>query len=86
MRFEDTDGRDEPGHDEASALVELGRGVGERVHDVGDDVVDQPHIVALGHDADHRLGAGGPDDEAADLPSRDLPLSIALRTARLSSG
>src|SRR5438477_5451168 len=35
--------------------------------DVVDDGLDQLRIVAFGHDADERLGAGGPDDEAAGL-------------------
>src|SRR5512144_378034 len=45
----------------------LRRGVGERVHDVGDDRIDELHVVALGHDADHRLRARRADDEAPGL-------------------
>ena len=64
----------------------LRRGVGERVHDVGDDGIDELHVVALGHHPDHRLGARGRMTRRPVLPSRDLPLSIALRTAMLSKG
>ena len=36
--------------------------VGQRVDDAVDDLLDQDAVVALAHDADHRLGAGGAHD------------------------
>src|SRR3954469_333059 len=43
----------------------LRRGLPERRDDGIDDVLDQDAILALAHDADHRLGAGGADQQAA---------------------
>src|SRR5260370_3109392 len=42
-----------------------GRRLSERGDDGVDDVLDQDAVFAFGHDADHRLGAGGADQEAA---------------------
>src|SRR5262249_61870914 len=36
---------------------ERSRRVGERIDDAVDDLLDQPLVLALAHDADHRLGA-----------------------------
>src|ERR1700736_726542 len=41
------------------------RGVTERVADLIDDLLDQDAVVALAHHPDHRLGAGGADQQAA---------------------
>ena len=41
------------------------RRLGHRVADVGDQRIDQVAVVRLGHDADHRLGAGGAHDDPA---------------------
>ena len=40
--------------------------LGDRVDDVVHDAVDQIAVIALRHHADHRLGAGGADDQATD--------------------
>jgi len=39
--------------------------VAERVADLVDDLLDQDAVVALAHHPDHRLGAGGADQQAA---------------------
>src|SRR5258708_38296716 len=47
-------------------ITSLGRrGVTERVADLIDDLLDQDAVVALAHHPDHRLGAGGADQQAA---------------------
>ena len=67
-------------------FVELRRCVGERVHDVGDDGVDELHVVALGHHPDHRLGAGGTDDEAAGLAEPRLAAVDRLAHGEIVKG
>jgi len=42
-----------------------GGGLTERRDDVIDDFLDQDAVVALAHHADHRLGAGGADQQPA---------------------
>src|SRR5260221_6137118 len=42
-----------------------GRGLTERGDDAVDHFLDQDAVVALAHHADHRLGAGGADQQAA---------------------
>src|SRR6185312_12493425 len=37
----------------------------DRLADIADDAAEQLLVLALSHHADHRLGAGGPDDEPA---------------------
>src|SRR5207247_1022513 len=37
----------------------------ERIDDAVDDLLDQPAVVALAHDADDRLGSRGADDQTA---------------------
>src|SRR5882757_223558 len=67
---QDVDARDKPGYDDRSAKPNFSdllrcRGVAERVADLVDDLLDQDAVVALAHHPDHRLGAGGADQQAA---------------------
>src|SRR5262245_43120081 len=52
----------------------LGRRFRHRVADRADRGLDLGGIVALGHDADHRLGARGADDQPAAAVERGLDL------------
>ena len=51
--------------DEMLNLAASGRGKRHRVADLRDQRVDQRAVVGLRHHPDHRLGAGGADDEPA---------------------
>ena len=64
-----------------------GRDVGQRLDDAVDHLLDQHLVVALAHHADHRLGAGGADDQAAaGRRGAARRSSMAERTLAFSSG
>src|SRR5215813_10839449 len=44
----------------------------DRGRDVVDDAADERFVLAFGHHADDRLGAGLADEDAAGLPERRL--------------
>src|SRR6516165_11004005 len=61
---------------------ERSRRVGERIDDAVDDLLDQHLVLALAHDADHRLGAGWTDDQSsmrAEARLRELDRGAHLR-------
>ena len=62
------------------------RETGDGVADLVDNALDEVEIVALAHDPDDRLGAGGPDDETAGRAELLAADSIARTTAASSSG
>src|SRR5882757_10336889 len=66
----------------------LRRSLAERADDVVDDILDQDAVVALAHHANHGLGAGGADQQAAvavepllAVGDRGLDLGVVERLA-----
>src|ERR1700730_7751105 len=52
--------------DQVARVVERSGGdVAQGIDDAVDDFLDQHAVLAFAHDADHRLGAGGANDETA---------------------
>ena len=61
-------------------------GLGERIDDAVDHLLDQHLVVALAHHADHRLGAGRADDQPAVAVEALLGHLDGRRTLAFSSG
>ena len=71
----------------APATLRRLHGLAHGLDDVAHHLVHQALVVALGHDADHGLGAGRANDEpAAGCRARSRPASMAFLTASCSSG